>query len=239
MHDTALEIGKKFFETYTKEKTSLKIIDVGAQDVNGSLRSVAPQNNDFIGVDFVAGKGVDVILTDPYKLPFDDESIDVIVCSSCFEHSEFFWILFIEMQRVLKANGLLYINVPSNGNFHRHPVDCWRFYPDSGKALQNWARFSGYQTTLIESFISEQKNDIWNDFVAVYVKDLQYVDQFPNRIQNNYTNFKNGLSYPNSDFSHYSIKSEDQRRPFYKRIKKRLYKLSLKLKRIYNKISFK
>jgi SAM-dependent methyltransferase len=140
MHNTAMQHGKLFFDTYVDDRADLTIVDIGAQDVNGSLRTVAPANCKYVGVDFAEGKGVDVIIDDPYALPFDDATIDVCVSSSCFEHSEFFWLSFLEVLRILKPEGLLYLNVPSNGYFHQYPVDCWRFYPDSGRALQNWAR---------------------------------------------------------------------------------------------------
>lgn len=94
MHDTAMEYGALFFNTYLKNSKDLTIVDVGSQDVNGSLRSVAPSNNKYIGVDFVEAKGVDVVSTDPYSLPFDNESVDVVVSSSSFEHSEFFLATF-------------------------------------------------------------------------------------------------------------------------------------------------
>ena len=114
MHDTAMQYGAAFFNTYLKNTEDLTIVDIGSQDVNGSLRSVAPTNNKYIGVDFAEAKGVDVVITDPYSLPFEDESVDAVVSSSCFEHSEFFWLLFNEALRILKPNGLLYINAPSD-----------------------------------------------------------------------------------------------------------------------------
>jgi hypothetical protein len=61
--------------------------------------------------------------------------------------------MFIEIQRVLKPEGLFYLNAPSNGTYHRYPVDCWRFYPDSGVALSHWGQKNGYNTQLIESFV--------------------------------------------------------------------------------------
>ena len=42
-----------------------------------------------------------------------------------------FWVTFAEMARVVKAGGFVYISVPVNGPVHRHPMDCWRFYPDA------------------------------------------------------------------------------------------------------------
>jgi hypothetical protein len=45
MHDTAMKYGAAFFNTYLKNAKELTIVDIGAQDVNGSLRSVAPPNS--------------------------------------------------------------------------------------------------------------------------------------------------------------------------------------------------
>lgn len=155
------------------------VVEIGAQDVNGSLREVAPPGVRYIGMDFVVGKGVDVVLTDPYCLPFDSESVDVIVSSSCLEHSEMFWLSFTECLRILMPDGLLFINVPSNGAFHRYPVDCWRFYPDAGSALVTWVKRQGMAPALLESFITPQHEDVWNDFLAVFVKDEACIRQHP------------------------------------------------------------
>jgi SAM-dependent methyltransferase len=211
MHDTAMKNGKRFFETYAKNKTGLKIVDVGAQAVHGSLRSVAPQGNTYIGLDFADGPGVDVLIKDPYALPVDDNSVDIVVCSSVFEHSEFFWLVFNDIQRMLKPSGLLYLNMPSNGEVHRWPVDCWRFYPDSGIALQNWARRSGYKTTMLESFTTKQESDQWNDFIAVFLKDPNFKDQYPNQIQATLKNYSNGLVEGSTTYSNPTTQQEDQR----------------------------
>jgi hypothetical protein len=95
--------------------------------------------------------------------------------------------------RTLKPSGLLYLNVPSNGPFHRYPVDCWRFYPDSGGALQNWARRNGVQALMLESFTGPQNTGAWNDFVAVFVKDAEEAKRYPKRITDRYSEVTNGL----------------------------------------------
>jgi len=212
MHDTAMKHGAAFFNTYLSNAKNLTIVDVGAQNVWGSLRSVAPPNNKYIGVDFLKAKGVDVVITDPYSLPFEDESVDVVVSSSCFEHSEFFWLLFNEILRILKPTGLLYINVPSNGSFHRYPVDCWRFYPDSGVALQNWGKRSGYNCALLESFVGIRKNkaDVWNDFVAIFVKDEKNSAKYISRIQNASIPFANGRLHNSENIVNHIVPTQDQ-----------------------------
>jgi len=196
MHPTALSWGERFFATYAQPAAQL-VIDIGAQDVNGSLKSVCPPSLKYVGVDFVKGKGVDVVLDDPYRLPFPDGHADIVLSSSCFEHSEMFWLLFTEILRVLKPTGLCYINVPSNGMFHRYPVDCWRFYPDSGRALVTWGKRCGFDPMLLESFVGDQGGSgmegTWNDFVAVFLKDRRFAERYPKRIVDTATNFTNGV----------------------------------------------
>ncbi len=194
MHKTALLNAKAFFDTYAANSQGMIVVDIGAQDVNGSLRSVAPTQVKYIGVDFVAGKGVDVILDDPYQLPFDDNSVDIVLSSSCFEHSELFWLVYLEMLRILKPSGLLYLNVPSNGDYHRYPVDCWRFYPDSGNALISWAKRNHYNPLLLESYISNQYKGVFNDYVGVFIKDKNHEHLYPSRIIESKKDFYNGFN---------------------------------------------
>ena len=185
--------GKLFFETYSKylsNDAEIKVVEIGSQNVNGSLRDVCDPNFSYIGLDFERGNGVDVVLDDPYSLPMDSESIDIVVSSSCFEHSEFFWLTFLEVQRILKPTGLFYLNAPSAGNFHRYPVDCWRFFPDSGKALAKWANRNNYKTELLESFT--QIGGSWQDYVAVFIRESQFAPIFRDRMIDTKGDFENG-----------------------------------------------
>ncbi|MGH7462778.1 MAG: methyltransferase domain-containing protein, partial [Longimicrobiales bacterium] len=95
MHQTALETGANFFKVYCQHKAKARVVDIGSLNVNGSLRDVCPAHFDYVGIDFAQGPGVDIVLDDPYVLPLPDESADVVVCSSCFEHSEMFWLIFL------------------------------------------------------------------------------------------------------------------------------------------------
>jgi len=201
MHPSAWLNAKKFFETYCSfSEETITIIEIGSQDINGSIRDVSPQNANYIGLDFVNGKGVDIIINDPYNFPLSDGIADIVVTSSCFEHSEMFWLTFLESLRVLKDNGVLYINAPSNGSVHRFPLDCWRFYPDAGLALQNWARRNNLKSVMLESFVAHKEegnsNQLieynWNDFVAIFLKNEKFIDQYPNRIISKFNNFYNG-----------------------------------------------
>ena len=170
MHASALDYGKRFFDIHAQARFR-RVLDIGSLDINGSLRSVCPAHLAYTGIDLSPGNGVDVVLCDPYVYPFPDGHFDMIVSTSCFEHDPLFWITFLECARVLAPGGVFYINAPSNGFYHGHPFDHWRFFPDAGLALQQWAKRSGIEIDLLESFTGDRHpGEFWNDFVMVFRK---------------------------------------------------------------------
>lgn len=169
MHDTAHEHARLFFELYWQPDFAV-VAELGSYDVNGRLRDHAPAGTRYIGFDMAPGPGVDVVVAPGAALPLADASVDVAVTSSCFEHDVAFWDSFLELVRILRPGGLLYLNAPSNYAVHRFPLDCWRFYPDAGLALCQWAARRGVAVELAESFIGQQGGEGWCDFVAVFRK---------------------------------------------------------------------
>ena len=172
MHDTALACGNFFAETYGKE--GMKIIDIGGQDVNGSLRSFFENlKMTYICVDIEEHESVDIVVKPCEKLPFENGSIDLIVSTSCFEHDPCFWMTFKELCRITKLDGFIYINAPSNGAYHCYPGDNWRFYSDAGQALAVWScrqicDEEVFPVEVSETFHIYPRGDVWIDFVCVW-----------------------------------------------------------------------
>lgn len=168
MHTTAKRNGQKFFNKYLKGKfENKKVLDIGSYDVNGSLKPVFTEG-EYIGLDMMEGPNVDIV-SSSHDIELPDESVDAIVSTSCFEHDEMFWVTFLEMCRVIKKDGYIYVNKPSAGHYHKHPGDCWRFYPDAGKALEKWAHRNNHtDIKLIESYIEPEGE--WKDCVNVWLK---------------------------------------------------------------------
>ncbi|MFZ4408657.1 MAG: methyltransferase domain-containing protein [Paracraurococcus sp.] len=169
MHDTAHEHARLFFACYWQPEFT-SVAELGSYDVNGSLRDHAPAGVRYIGMDMEPGPGVDLVVAPGAPLPLADASVDVAVTSSCFEHDIAFWDSFLELVRILRPGGLLYLNAPSNYAVHRYPLDCWRFYPDAGLALCAWAGRRGVAVELAESLVGAQGGEGWCDFVAVFRK---------------------------------------------------------------------
>jgi SAM-dependent methyltransferase len=198
MHYTAEQNAKRFFNSYVYTRTdNIKILEIGSQIGGFNIRSLSPSNSTYIGLDLEMAPGVDVVLEDEYKFPFEDSSFDFIISSSCFEHIKFFWLSFLEIMRVLKSDGLFYLNAPSNGDYHSYPVDCWRFYPDSALALSDWGKYNKFNCEVLERYTSDKESDIWSDYVGIFIKDQQYINKYQNRIINTFNNYTNGSIYPN------------------------------------------
>jgi SAM-dependent methyltransferase len=182
MHDITYEMGKKFFEFYCQGNNN-KIVELGGFVVDGQ-EGMALRNHSvnfvgggaFIGIDISAGRNVDLVCEIGKPLPLADNSADIVVSSSCFEHDVFFWESFLELVRITKDGGYIYISVPSDWAYHKYPYDCWRFYPDASVALKQYARKKGYEIELMESFIFMEKGDIaqrgWSTFYAVFHKGI-------------------------------------------------------------------
>lgn len=157
-------------KTYAELETA-SVLEIGAQNVNGSLRSGALPTTDYTGIDIEDGEGVDIVAAPGEDWPVADAHFDLVMASSVFEHDKAFWRTFLQMCRKAKPGGFIYISAPSNGKVHRYPQDFWRFYPDAGLALEELARSEGIEVRLIESFIAERQADEWNDFCAVFRRE--------------------------------------------------------------------
>ncbi len=168
MHTTAFNNCINFFTKYIENKFdfSSTIVDFGSYDVNGTLKPIF-KNFNYKGIDMCQGPNVDIVCTGD-KTPFEDNQVDVVLSSSNFEHDECFWMTFLEMIRITKQGGYIYINAPSAGPYHAHPGDCWRFYADSWKSLEKWAKRNNYDVELVETYIDQGCD--WKNSVGIYKK---------------------------------------------------------------------
>ncbi|MBB3356494.1 MULTISPECIES: methyltransferase domain-containing protein [unclassified Novosphingobium] len=169
MHDSAFRIGELVMRTYC-DLAHAKVLEIGSLNVNGCLRDAAAPTTIYIGLDLEPGPSVDMVIAPGGEYPVENDSFDLVMASSVFEHDPRFWETFLRMCRAARPGGHIYVNAPSNGTVHRYPMDYWRFYPDAGLALADYARACGLEVDLVESFTGHRHSDVWNDFVAVFRK---------------------------------------------------------------------
>lgn len=172
MHQSSIEKMTQFRDRYlsARARDSLRILDLGSQDVNGSYRPLFSESSwQYVGLDMAACKNVDVVLRTPYVWrEVASESADVVISGQAFEHIQYFWITMLEVARVLKPGGICCILAPSSGPEHRYPMDCWRFYPDGMKSLAQFAQMEVIEaTTEWEDKGYVDGSDWWHDSMLV------------------------------------------------------------------------
>jgi hypothetical protein len=53
-------------------------------------------------------------------------------------------------------------------------------------------------TAVIEQYTSGHGNDIWSDYVSIFIKDVDTISNYPNRITTNFNDYTNGSVYPHN-----------------------------------------
>lgn len=136
MHDSVLREAEVFRGLYMGT-VSQRIADIGARDVNGSLKSVLGAGHLYTGFDIEPGAGVDVVMPNPEWINAPDASFDIVVSANCLEHARRPWVLVKEMARIVCSGGvvLLMVPMPNAHPYHAYPIDCWRCYTEGMRGL--------------------------------------------------------------------------------------------------------
>lgn len=92
---------------------------------------------DAVGVDMIAGPGVDVVgnLEGPLTGWLRTRSFDHIECMSVLEHSRRPWLLAANLERLLKPGGSIFVSVPFVWRCHGYPDDYWRLTPNGLRSI--------------------------------------------------------------------------------------------------------
>jgi SAM-dependent methyltransferase len=171
-------------EKYLNKQQHYQVLDFGSFINTGQAAHhrllLADYDCDIIGVDIQAGRNVDKVMERPYRIPVPSNSQDVVLSGQVFEHIPFPWASILEIARVLKPEGYLFMTVPSRG--HQHSTyDCWRYYPDGMRALAAHA-----ELRLLEAYTDfpprhdgtrrhdyaaiDARSRYWGDTTAVFQK---------------------------------------------------------------------
>lgn len=104
-----------------------RVVELGSLDINGSVRPLFGDAR-YVGVDRVAGPGVDVVEDALRWTP--DELFDCVVCCEVLEHLEDWRGLLAAAESVLAPEGVLIVTCAGPGRGPHSAVDGNALRPD-------------------------------------------------------------------------------------------------------------
>jgi SAM-dependent methyltransferase len=122
----------------------MHILEIGSREVtsNSTARKSFDKAN-YTGFDYHSGENVDVV-GDVHKISeYFDTKFDLIYSASCFEHFAMPWQAAIEINKILKIGGHIFIETHFSYRSHERP---WNFFQYSDLGLQIlFSKSMGYE----------------------------------------------------------------------------------------------
>jgi hypothetical protein len=113
----------------------MKILEIGSREVTGpSAARHSFSNAEYVGFDYYPGPNVDIV-GDAHKLShYFDEKFDLVYSSAVFEHLAMPWVIALEISKVLKIGGLVFIETHFSFSSHERP---WHFFHFTDMGLKS------------------------------------------------------------------------------------------------------
>lgn len=129
------DIGHTGWRLYLKQlcdKPGMEILEIGSRVVTGSCFRELFTNAHYTGFDYYPGSNVDVV-GDAHKLStYFDKKFDLIFSSAVFEHLAMPWQAALEIIKLLKWGGYIFVETHYSYSSHERP---WHFFQYSENAL--------------------------------------------------------------------------------------------------------
>lgn len=152
---------KNFFPDHFKNK---KILEIGSLDVNGSVRGFFEECS-YTGIDIGPGPKVDMVCNGE-DFPEKAKQFDVVLSTEVFEHTEDWDLIFLNMLRLAKRDGIVIFSCASWGRV-QHGTSLF----DSNAAPHVATSSDYYRNLNEEDFRGAFQMDHWFSDYA-FVKDL-------------------------------------------------------------------
>ncbi len=113
----------------------LRVLEIGSRNVTGRNLRRTFSKATYVGFDFYGGENVDVV-GDAHRLSSyfaADQRFDLIFSSAVFEHLYMPWVVAVEIQKLLKVGGHVYIETHFSYSSHERP---WHFFQFSDMGLR-------------------------------------------------------------------------------------------------------
>ncbi|HWX30696.1 MAG TPA: methyltransferase domain-containing protein [Steroidobacteraceae bacterium] len=146
----------------------LRVVEVGAHDVNGSIRGVVLSSievSEYVGVDLTPGPGVDIVCSG-HELDLPAASFDLTLSAECLEHNPYWMETLRNMRRLTKPDGFVIVSCATLGRLEHGTA---RTNPDSSPGTRDlgW----NYYRNLTPS-------DFPQDFLASFAAHRFWINRY-------------------------------------------------------------
>ncbi len=191
---------KQFFPDFF---SGTKVLEIGSLDINGSVRRFF-NSCAYTGIDIGPGQQVDIICKGE-NFPEKADQYDVVISTEVFEHTENWDLIFLNMLRLMKRNGMIIFSCASWGR-EQHGTSL--FHSSSAPYVASTEDY--YKNLVSDDFMAAFQFEYWFSshvfirdadclyFVGVGRKAGKYIDnmsQFKELYQD-YIYKKNVLGLP-------------------------------------------
>jgi hypothetical protein len=148
MHTSCLDFVARTLKP--EHVTGKRVLEVGSQDVNGSVRPLVtgmwPAS--YLGVDQAPGQGVDEVRNvDDLEATYGPGKFDLVITTEMLEHVRDWRAAVMNLKAMAAAGGLLLVTTRSVGfPYHAYPEDHWRYELDDMRAI-----FADFDLLTLES----------------------------------------------------------------------------------------
>lgn len=136
--ETPKHVGHKDWPDYLSanfNKKGLRVLEIGSRNVTGANLRGRFNQADYLGFDYYPGENVD-IAGDAHKLSSyfpNNQQFDLIFSSAVFEHFHMPWVVALEIQKMLKVGGYVFVETHFSFSAHERP---WNFFQFSDLGLR-------------------------------------------------------------------------------------------------------
>ncbi len=138
----------RMFATFIQKVREIgdgSILEIGSRARSGNVYTgFIPSTMKYIGLDVVNGPNVNVV-GDAHQLSryFDSSTFDAAFSIAVFEHLLMPWKVAIELNKVMKKDGILFISTHQTFPLHDEPWDFWRYSDRAWHGLFN--EYTGFE----------------------------------------------------------------------------------------------
>lgn len=138
MHQSSYELMRSLLYEY-QDVIHGAVLDCGSMIADSGMQvsyrdHVEKLGMEYVGLDMAPGPNVDVVANLEQDW-FLGEPFDLVISGQMLEHVTMPILAAQQMKRAVKVGGHIILIAPWQYGLHRHPIDCWRIFPDAMEFL--------------------------------------------------------------------------------------------------------